>query len=145
MQETFDYLKKLPVNYLSTISLSGGIIAPNCRPFGDPVLFDSKIYMLTQASKTVAQELATNPHVCIVAYNESDHRADEDGTWLRVHCEAVDDSDNNLAKQAIINEFDWAEEAGYTLDNPDFKCYYLKNAHSELRNAEGDLLASYDF
>ncbi len=43
MQETFDYLKKLPVNYLSTISLSGGgIIAPNCRPFGDPVLFDGR-------------------------------------------------------------------------------------------------------
>lgn len=147
MQETFDYLKKLPVNYLSTISLSGGggIIAPDCRPFGDPVLFDGKIYMLTLASKTVARELAANPHVCIVAYDEFDRRFDEEETWLRIYCEAIDDSDNRQAKQSIIDEFDWAEEAGYTLDNPDFKCYYLKNAHSEIRNADGEILASYDF
>ena len=29
------------------------------------------------------------------------------------------------AKKAIITEFDWAEDAGYTLDNPDFKTFYL--------------------
>ncbi len=76
--------------------------------------------------KTVARELAANPHVCIVAYDEFDRRFDEEETWLRIYCEAIDDSNNRQAKQSIIDEFDWAEEAGYTLDNPDFKCYYLK-------------------
>lgn len=57
----------------------------------------------------------------------------------------IDDSDNTAAKQAIIDEFDWAEEAGYTLDNPSFRCYYLANAKAEVRDSEGKVLAGYEF
>lgn len=135
MQECFNFLKALPVNYLATVSGGG---APSCRPFGDPVLFDGKIYMLTMATKDVARQLAANNQVCIVAYDNEDK-------WLRISGCAIDDSDNLAAKQAIINEFDWAEEAGYTLDNPDFKCYYLAEATAEFRNSDGEVLASYKF
>lgn len=134
MQEVFNFLKKLEVNYVATVTPEG---LPSCRPFGDPVQFDNKIYMLTKARKAVAEQLAENNHVCIVAY---------DGQyWLRIHCRAIDDSENQAAKQAIINEFDWAEEAGYTLDNPGFKCYYLADAHAEVRDSDGQVLAEYDF
>lgn len=135
MQEVFNYLKALEVNFVATKSND----SVSCRPFGDPVWFDGKIYMLTHAHKSVAQQLAIDNHVCIVAYNP------ERGDWLRIFCEATDDSGNVAAKQAIINEFDWAEEAGYTLDNPEFKCYYLANAKAEIRDSEGEVLASYDF
>lgn len=135
MQEVFDYLKSLEVNFLATRNGAG----VSCRPFGDPVQFDSKIYMLTNARKDVAKQIAENNRLCIVAYNP------KKGDWLRVFCEAVDDSENKAAKQAIIDEFDWAEEAGYTLDNPDFKCYYLANAQAEIRDSDGEILAKYDF
>lgn len=135
MQEVFDYLKALEVNFLATRDGEG----VSCRPFGDPVKFDNKIYMLTSAHKSVAKQLAANDHVCIVAYNP------EKENWLRIFCEAIDDSENTAAKQAIIDEFDWAEEAGYTLDNPEFKCYYLANAKAEIRDSEGEVLASYEF
>lgn len=135
MEEVFDYLKALEVNFLATRNGTN----VSCRPFGDPVKFDNKIYMLTNAKKDVAKQLAENDNICIVAYNP------EKRNWLRIFCEAIDDSANTSAKQAIIDEFDWAEEAGYTLGNPDFKCYYLKNAKAEIRDSDGDVLASYEF
>lgn len=135
MEEVFRYLKALEVNFLTTRNGEG----VSCRPFGDPVKFDDKIYMLTHAEKDVAKQLAENNHICIVAYNP------EKDDWLRVFCEAIDDSENTAAKQAIIDEFDWAEEAGYTIDNPGFKCYYLANAKAEIRGSEGEILANYEF
>ena len=135
MEEVFNYLKPLEVNFVAT-KFNNGV---SCRPFGDPVKFDGKIYMLTKAGKNVAKQIATDNHVCIVAYNP------EKSDWLRVFCEAIDDSDNRTAKQAIINEFDWAEDAGYTLDSPDFKCYYLANVKAEIRDSEGKVLAKYEF
>jgi len=134
MKKTFDFLKhRTQVNFLST--LDGD--KPSCRPFGDPVLFKDKIYILTQAHKNVAKQIAQNNHVCIVAYDGDQ--------WIRINCELIDDSQNLDAKQAIIDEFDWAEEAGYTLDNPDFKTFYLANANSKLYDEDGNVIAEESF
>jgi len=134
MKKTFDFLKhRTQVNFLSTIDGN----RPSCRPFGDPVLFADKIYILTQAHKNVAKQIAQNNHVCIVAYDGDQ--------WIRIKCDLVDDSENRDAKQAIINEFDWAEEAGYTLDNPDFKTYYLANASSVIYDEDGNVIAEERF
>ncbi len=135
MDDVFNYLKALDVNFLATRKGEG----VSCRPFGDPVKFDDKIYILTHAHKDVARQLAADNNICIVAYNP-----DKDD-WLRIFCKVVDDSENMAAKQAIINEFSWAEDAGYTLDNPEFKCYYLAGAKAEIRDCEGELLANYKF
>ena len=44
MKETFKFLKEnTKVNYMATINGD----KPSNRPFGDPVLFDNKIYILT--------------------------------------------------------------------------------------------------
>lgn len=92
MEEVFNYLKSLEVNFVATqkiFFLGGGV---SCRPFGDPVKFDGNIYMLTHAEKDVAKQLAVNRRICIVAYNP------EKGNWLRIFCEAIDDSNNPAAK-----------------------------------------------
>ena len=135
MQDVFSYLKSLEVNFLAT--RDGDSVS--CRPFGDPVKFDNKIYILTQANKSVAKQLAADNHICIVAYKPSEEN------WLRIFCEAIDDSDNPAAKQAIIDEFDWAEEAGYTLDNPDFQVLYISNATSTILDEEGNEGAKFNF
>ena len=134
MEKTFDFLKKrTQMNFVATINGD----RPSLRPFGDPVLFDSKIYVLTNAQKNVAKQIAANNHVCIVAYDGTD--------WIRINCELVDDSDNLEAKKAIIAEFDWAEEAGYTLDAPDFKIFYFANADATIYNEDGEVLAEEHF
>lgn len=134
MEETFEFLKvKTQVNYLSTINGD----KPSCRPFGDPVLFDNKIYVLTNKQKNVSKQIAVNNNVCIVAYDEEN--------WIRINCQLIDDSNNIDAKKAIINEFDWAEEAGYTLDNPDFQALYIANADVTIADSDGNIISSYKF
>ena len=86
----------------------------------------------------MAKQLAKDNHVCIVAY-------DGEKEWIRINCEMIDDSDNIEAKKAIIAEFDWAEEAGYTLDSPDFKVFYLANAEATIYNSDGEVLAKETF
>lgn len=134
MEQTFDFLKhRTQVNYLATVDGN----KPSCRPFGDPVLFDGKIYILTQKHKKVSKQISANNYACIVAYDGTD--------WIRINCKLVDDSNNTAAKQAIINEFDWAVEAGYTLDNPDFQIFYLDEADSTIYNEDGEVLSQEKF
>ena len=134
MKETFEFLKtRTQVNYVTTINGD----KPSCRPFGDPVLFDNKIYALTSKTKEVSKQIAQNNNVCIVAY---------DGTeWIRINCKLIDDSENIAAKKAIINEFDWAEEAGYTLDNPNFQVLYIADATSKIYDEDGNVKEEYKF
>lgn len=127
MKETYEFLKiRTKVNYVSTID--GDI--PSCRPFGDPVLFDHKIYILTNKQKNVSKQIEKNNHVCIVAYDGKE--------WIRIHCELIDDSNNIEAKKAVIAEFDWAIDAGYTLENPDFQLLYIANASSTIYGEDGN-------
>ena len=134
MKETYEFLKiRTQVNYVSTINGN----KPSCRPFGDPVLFDNKIYVLTSKQKNVSKQIAINNNVCIVAYDEKN--------WIRINCQLIDDSNNIDAKKAIINEFDWAEDAGYTLDNPDFQTLYIANADVTIYDEDGEILENYSF
>lgn len=136
MEEVFNFLKeKTKVNFVATIKED----KPSNRPFGDPVLFDNKIYVLTNANKNVAKQIEQNSNVCIVAYDNTDE------TWIRINCQLIDDSNNVDAKQAIINEFDWAEESGYTLDNPDFKALYMANVDATIYDIDGNELNNYKF
>lgn len=52
---------------------------------------------------------------------------------------------NIEAKKTAINEFEWAEEAGYTLDNPDFQVLYMRNVESKIYDEDGNVLATYNF
>ena len=64
---------------------------------------------------------------------------------MRTGLELIDDSNKVEAKRAVINEFDWAIEAGYTLDNPDFQVLYIANADSTIYNEDGEIIANYKF
>lgn len=89
MKETYEFLKeKTKVNYVATIDGD----RPSCRPFGDPVLFGGKIYVLTNKQKNVSKQLNINNSVCIVAYDNEN--------WIRIHCKLVDDSNNMDAKKS---------------------------------------------
>ena len=134
MKETFEFLKeRTKVNYVSTINVD----KPSCRPFGDPVLFNNKIYVLTNKQKEVSRQITSNNNVCIVAYDSQD--------WIRINWKLIDDSNNISAKKAIMEEFEWCSEAGYTLDNPDFQVLYLSDVESTIYNEDGEIIDKYSF
>lgn len=134
MKETFDFLKnKTQVNYVATLNED----KPSLRPFGDPVLFEGKIYVLTNKEKNVSKQIAKNNNVCIVAYDNVN--------WIRINCKLIDDSNNMEAKKAILEEFDWAIEAGYTLDNPNFQILYMSDAEATVYDEDGNKLVVEQF
>ena len=134
MNETYNFLKeRTKFNFVSTIDGE----RPSCRPFGDPVLIDGKIYVLTNKEKNVSKQIAKNNNVCIVAYDNQD--------WIRINCKLIDDSNNIKAKQAIIDEFDWAIDAGYTLDNPNFQILYMADVNATIYNEDGEILYTENF
>lgn len=134
MEKTFDFLKnRTKVNFVSTINDG----KPSCRPFGDPILFDGNMYAMTHARKNVAKQIAKNNNVCIVAYDGE--------SWIRINCQMIDESGNIEAKKAVIAEFDWAEEAGYALDAPDFILYRIANADSTIYDEDGNVLVKERF
>ena len=134
MEETFKFLKEnTKVNFLTTTNGD----KPSCRPFGDPILYDGKIYVITNKQKNVSKQIEKNNNVCIVAYDNKN--------WIRINCKLIDDSKNIEAKKAVLNEFDWAEEAGYTLDNPDFQVLYIAEADSTIYDEDGNMLENYKF
>ena len=134
MEKTFDFLKNR-VEYYFLATIDGD--KPSCRPFGATIVFDGKIYMMSHAGKKVANQLEVNNNACIVAYDGD--------AWIRINCKMIDDSDNIEAKKALINEFEWAEMAGYTIDAPDFKVYYLADADSTIYDEEGGVLEREQF
>lgn len=134
MNETYKFLKEnTKVNYISTVDNG----RPSCRPFGDPILYENKIYVLTNKQKNVSKQIENNNHVCIVAYDGK--------LWIRINCDLIDDSTNIDVKKKILEEFDWAEESGYTLDNPDFQVLYMANANSTIYDEEGEIISQYNF
>lgn len=100
-------------------------------------MFDNKIYVITNKQKNVSKQITENNNVCIVAYDNEN--------WIRINCQLIDDSNNMEVKKAVIDEFDWAIEAGYTLDNSDFQVLYMANVDSTIYNEDGDIIANYKF
>ena len=101
MNETYNFLKeKTKVNFVSTVNGN----KPSCRPFGDPILFDDKIYVITNRKKNVSKQISENNNVCIVAYDNEN--------WIRINCQLIDDSNNIEAKKAVISSFSSTCPAG---------------------------------
>jgi len=134
MKKTYKFLKEnTQVNFVATINGD----KPSLRPFGDPFTYDNKIYVLTNKQKNVSNQISQNNNVCIVAYDNSN--------WIRINCKLVDDSNNIQAKKAALQEFEWAEEAGYTLDNPNFQILYMAEVDSTIYDEDGEVLDKFEF
>lgn len=134
MEKVFKFLtENTQINYLSTINEG----KPSCKPFQSPILVDGKIYITTIKGKNVSKQIEKNNNVCIVAYDNE--------KWIRINCQLIDDSDNIKVKQAFIDEFDWAIEEGYTLDNPEFQVLYMSNVDATIYDEDGEVLENYNF
>lgn len=130
MKEVYDFLKnKTNVNFVATINGD----KPSNRPFCDPVLFENKIYFITDKEKQVSKQICMNNNVCIVAYDSKDNN------WIRIDCKLIDDSDSKTAKQEIISQVEWAE------DNSNLQIFCLSDVYANIYDIDGNIISNYRF
>ena len=92
MKRVLDFLKKAEVYYLATVEGD----QPRVRPFGTINELEGKLYIQTGKVKPTSKQLAANPKAEICAFN--------DGTWIRVACELIED-DRFEARKSMLDAY----------------------------------------
>jgi len=114
MEKVVQFLKKAGVYYLATAEGN----QPRVRPFGTAHIFEGKLYIQTGKIKPTSKQIAANPLVEICAF--------QDGTWLRLSGELVED-DRVEAKKSMLDAY--PELRGmYNENDGNTQVFYLKNA-----------------
>ena len=114
MKRVHDFLKSAGVYYLATVEGD----QPRVRPFGTAHIFENKLYIQTGKTKPVSKQLTANPKCEICAF--------QDGVWLRVEAELVED-DRVEARKSMLDEYTNLR-AKYDENDGNTQVLYLKNA-----------------
>ena len=114
MKRVHDFLKAAGVYYLATVEGD----QPRVRPFGTAHIFEDKLYIQTGKVKPVSKQLSANPKCEICAF--------QDGVWLRVEAELVED-DRVEARKSMLYEYTNLR-AMYDENDGNTQVLYLKNA-----------------
>lgn len=114
MKRVSDFLKAAGTYYLATVEGD----QPRVRPFGTAHIFDGKLYIQTGKSKPVSKQLSANPKAELCAF--------QDGAWLRVACELVED-DRAEARKSMLDAYPNLR-AMYDENDGNTQVFYLKNA-----------------
>ena len=114
MKRVLEFLKKANVYYLATVEGD----QPRVRPFGTINEFEGKLYIQTGKIKPTSQQLAINPKAEICAFN--------DGEWLRVACELVED-DRLEAKKSMLDAYPNLRHM-YDENDGNTQVFYMQNA-----------------
>jgi len=114
MKKVCDFIKSAGVYYLATVEGD----QPRVRPFGTIHIFEDKLYIQTGKIKNVSRQIAANPKAELCAF--------QDGTWLRVACELVED-DRLEAKKSMLDAYPNLRGM-YDENDGNTQVLYLKNA-----------------
>lgn len=114
IEKVYQFLEEAHTYYLATVEGD----QPRCRPFGTALLYDGKIYIQTGKVKAVSKQIAANPKVEICAFNN--------GKWLRVACELVND-DSRDVKVAMLEKLPMLKKM-YSADDDNTQVLYFRNA-----------------
>jgi len=114
MERVYEFMKKAGVYYLATVEGD----QPRVRPFGTFHLFEGKLYIQTGKLKPVSKQLAVNPRAELCAF--------QDGAWLRIAAELVED-DRVEARKSMLDEYSDLRRM-YDENDGNTQVFYLKNA-----------------
>ncbi len=114
MQEVYEFLKQCGTYYLATVEGD----RPRVRPFGTVDLFKGRLYIQTGRVKKVAEQMKTNPHVEICAF--------DGGKWVRISALAVLDDD--IAAQEHMLEAYPSLKRMYQAGDGNTEVYFLRDA-----------------
>lgn len=124
MSKVVDFLNEAKTYYLATVEDD----QPRTRPFGATVEHNGKVYLATNNTKKVYQQLIKNPKTEISGMAA--------GKWIRLSGEAVFD-DSVEAKQAML-EANPALKNMYSLEDEIFAVFYLDNIQAVVYSFAGE-------
>ncbi len=108
------FLDDAKVYYLATVEGD----QPRVRPFGTALVYDGRLYIQTGKVKAVSKQISANPKVEICAFN--------DGQWLRIAGELVND-DDIAVKTAMLDKMPELK-AMYSAEDDNTQVLYFRNA-----------------
>lgn len=114
MKETYEFLKKCGVFYLSTIDGN----KPRVRPFGALNIFEDKLYIQTGKIKDVSHQMQENNNIEICGFI--------DGEWIRVSAQVIRD-DRLEAKTSMLDN-NPSLKSMYSADDDNTEVLYLTSA-----------------
>lgn len=116
IERVCQFLTEAGTYYLATVDGD----QPRVRPFGTVLLYGGKLYIQTGKVKPVSRQLAANPKAEICAF--------QDGKWLRVAGELVNDDDRDV-KAAMLEKMPGLKRM-YDPDDGNMQMLYFKNAQA---------------
>ena len=114
MERVCKFLKDAGVYYLATVEGD----QPRVRPFGTAHIFENKLYIQTGKAKSCSKQILENPNVEICAF--------QDGTWVRIAGELVED-DRVEAKKPMLDAYPNLRGM-YDENDGNTQVLYFKNA-----------------
>ena len=114
MKRVLEFLKKADTYYLATVEGD----QPRVRPFGTVNEYEGKLYIQTGKVKPVSHQIAANPKAEICAFNE--------GVWIRISCELVED-DRLEPKKAMLDAYPMLRGMYHETDG-NTQVFYMENA-----------------
>ena len=123
MKRVLDFLKKAEVYYLATVEGD----QPRVRPFGTINEFEGKLYIQTGKVKPTSNQLAENSKAEICAF--------QDGAWIRVACELVED-DRFEAKKSMLDAYPNLRHM-YNENDGNTQVFYMQNATATISSFGG--------
>lgn len=125
MKEVFDFLIKCGVYYLATCDGD----QPRVRPFGTQLIFDDKLYIMTDHRKNIALQLEKNARVELCAF-------DTQSEWVRIEATLVEDPSVE-PKKAMLDSMPHLRSI-YDETSPNTAAYYLKEAKATFYSYTGE-------
>ena len=114
MERVCKFLKDAGTYYLATVEGD----QPRVRPFGTAHIFEGRLYIQTGKVKPVCRQLMANPKAEICAF--------QNGTWLRVAGELVED-DRVEARKSMLDAYPSLRKM-YDENDGNTQVFYFKNA-----------------
>lgn len=114
MEKVCQFLKDAEVYYLATVEGD----QPRVRPFGTAHIFEGRLYIQTGKVKAVSHQILANPKAEICAFNN--------GTWVRISCELVED-DRVEARKSMLDAYSSLRNM-YDENDGNSQVFYMKNA-----------------
>lgn len=123
VKRVYDYLDNAGTYYLATDENG----QPRVRPFGTVLLFDSKIYILTDKSKNVSRQIDSNPKFEISTMLNNNE-------WIRISGNLVEDN-RSEAQIEMLEKYPHLKNS-YQVLNPNTNTLYMDNIKATVYSFE---------
>ena len=124
MQEVLEFLKENPVFYIATVEGD----QPRVRPFGAVTEFEGKLYICTNNTKKVFNQIQKNPKIEIFGMGKK-------GLNIRVEGKCFSDN-RREAKEKMLADNEVLKNM-YSLDDGIFAVLYLEDATASFTSMKG--------